>query len=220
MAAYVTDGRSSEQSSEYKRLYVDVTIELENAKYPNPNPHSSLEIFWSFCKLQPIGKYAQRRAYVQNLYADILLDLARIQKNAPVPRNWSKANDALTDKLTPVRAQWLKAKNFIAAASPDFENSIKESINSIESCLMIALSEPGGTLGKLIKKANLDPDIERLISQSYGLASNRSFVRHGGTDHSALTKDEALFFLEFAATCIVYITSKQKINAIGLEVKS
>ena len=210
MIAFVTDGRTQDQPSVYPDLYADVTLELEEAKYANPNPHKSLEVFWAFCKLQKLGTYADRRAYVDQLYADVLLDLKRIQRHAPSSKNWKKANEALADELSPVRSQWLKAKNFIFATAPDFENSIKESISAIESCLMVLLEEPTGTLGKIIKRAGLDPDIERLVSQAYGYASNRSFVRHGGTTPSTLTQAEAEFFLEFAGSCIVYITSKVK----------
>lgn len=191
MVAYATDERTSDQPVVYRDLYADVTIELEQAKYANPNPHKSLEVFYAFCKLQDMTTYASRRAYVAEIYYDILLDLKRIQKHAPSSKNWSKANEALADELTPVRTQWLKAKNFIYAVTPDFENSIKESINSIESCLMVLLSEPSGSIGKIIKKAELDPDIERLIGQAYGFTSNKSFVRHGGTTESCLTKAEA-----------------------------
>ena len=147
---------------------------------------------------------------MEELYADILLDLKRIQKHSPGSKAWNKANEALSDELTPVRAQWLKAKNFIYAPSPDYENSIKESISSVESCLMVLLNKPSATLGKIIKEAGLDPDIERLISQAYGYASNRAFVRHGGTEPSNLGKAEAEFFLEFAASSIVYLAARLK----------
>lgn len=210
MDAYATDSRTADQPRAYRDLYAEVTIELEETKYANPNPHKSLEIFYAFCKLQEMKTYASRRAYIEELYADILLDLKRIQRHTPSSRNWVKANDALADELTPIRAQWLKAKNFIYSATPDFENSIKESISSVESSLMVLLNEPNETLGKIIKKANLDADIERLINQAYGYTSNKDFVRHGGTVASNLTKAEAEFFLEFAATSIVYITQKLK----------
>ena len=210
MVAYATDGRTSNQPREYRDLYAEVLVELEEAKYANPNPHKSLEVFYAFCKLQEMKTYASRRAYVEELYADVLIDLKIVQRHAPAPKNWKKANEALSDELTPVRAQWLKAKNFIYASMPDFENSIKESINAVESCLMVLLNEPNSSLGKIIKQANLDTDIERLIGQAYGCASNKDFVRHGGTNASTLTKAEAEFFLEFAATSIVYITSKLK----------
>lgn len=208
MAAYATDGRTSEQPRAYRDLYAEVTIELEEAKYANPNPHKSLEVFYSHCKLKDMKTYASRRAYVEDLYADVLLDLKRQQRHGATPRNWKKANDALEDELSPVRKQWLKAKNFIFGAPPDYENSIKESINAVESCLMVLLKQPNGTLGKIIKQANLDPDIERLISQAYGFASNKDFVRHGGTNDSSLTKAEAEFFLELAASSIIYIAAK------------
>jgi hypothetical protein len=210
MVAYATDGRASDQPRAYRDLYAEVTIDLEQAKYANPNPHKSLEVFYAFCKLQEMKTYASRRVYVEEIYADILLDLKRIQKHAPSSKNWVKANEALSDELTPVRSQWLKAKNFIYSPTPDFENSIKESINSIESCLMILLNEPNGTLGKIVKQAGLDPDIERLVSQAYGYTSNKDFVRHGGTTESSLTKSEAEFFLDFSAAAIVYISAKLK----------
>lgn len=210
MIAFVTDGRTSDQPAQYRELYSMVQIVLEESKYAHPNPHKSLEVFWAFCKLQEMKTYASRRAYVEELYADILLDMKRIQAHKATPKGWSKANDVLEDDLTPVRVQWLKAKNFIFAPSPDFENSVKESINSVESCLMVLLDEPKGTLGKLIKQAGLDSDVERLISQAYGFASNKDFVRHGGTNASALGKEEAEFFLEFAGSAIVYITAKIK----------
>lgn len=210
MVAFATDGRTSDQPRLYRELYADVTIELEKAKYENPNPHKSLEVFYAHCKLQEMKKYAERRAYVEELYSDVLLDLKRVEHHAPNPRNWAKANDVLTDELSPVRTQWLKAKNFIFSKPPDYENSIKESISAVESCLMVLLQEPNGTLGKIIKQAKLDPDIERLVSQAYGYASNKDFVRHGGTEESKLTKAEADFFLDFSASSIVYITSKIK----------
>ena len=210
MIAYVTGERSDEQPHAYKNLYDEVYFELEDAHYENPNPHKSLEVFWSYCKLQGMDKYASRRAYVREIYSDILLELKRIQRHVASSRNWKKANDALDDELSPVRTQWLKAKNFVYSASPDYENAIKEAINSIESCLMVLLESPNGTLGKLIKSANLDADIERLISQAYGFTSNKDFVRHGGVSRQDIFKEEAEFFLELAATSIVYITAKLK----------
>lgn len=210
MIAYVTDGRTTDQPGRYKQLYDEVYLDLEESKYANPNPHKSLEVFWAFCQLQKMGTYASRRAYVQEIYSAILLELKRIQRHAPSSKNWEKAKDVLGDNLSPIRSQWLKAKNFIYAPSPDFENSIKESINSIESCLMVLLDAPNGTLGKIIKSAELDTDIERLISQAYGFASNKAYVRHGGIGKSGIGKEEAEFFLEFSATAIVYITSRLK----------
>ncbi len=203
MIAFVINGRTSDQPAADRELYGTVQVALQNAKYAHSNPHKSLDVFWAFCKLQEMKTYASRRAYVEELYSDILLDLKRIQAHKPASRTWIKANDALSNGLSPVRVQWLKVRNFIVTSTPDFENSIKKSISSVESCLMILLNEPNGTLGKLIKRAEFDDDIQRLVSQFYGVASNWAFVRHGGTEPSALGKPEAEFFLDFAASAIV-----------------
>jgi hypothetical protein len=210
MVAYVTDGREKSQPGRYKELYSTIHVGLEQEKYQHPNPHKSLELLWAHCKLKDLDTYASRRAYIDSLYADVLLDLKRIQMRKPISKAWTRANEVLEDELAPVRIQWLKAKNFIYAEPPDFENSVKESINSIESCLKILLKDSGGTLGKLIKSASLDAEIERLISQAYGLISNKDFVRHGGTAPSTLGKIEAEFFLDFCGSSIAYISAKLK----------
>jgi hypothetical protein len=49
---------------------------------------------------------------VDELYADVLLDLKRAARNEAPPKDRAKANEVLSGSLTPVRMQWLKAKNF------------------------------------------------------------------------------------------------------------
>ncbi len=206
MLAYATDRRTEDQPKKYQEMYIDLDVLIENAGYSNPNPYKTIELFWKDCG----GTWAERRELVGNIYADLLFDIGRKKRKQKEPRNWKDANNTLTDELASVRMQWLKAKNFIFASPPDFENSIKESVNAIESTLMILLNQPNGTLGKLIKTAGLDPDIEKLVSQAYGLASNKDFVRHGGIANQNISQLEAEFFLEFAASAIIYIRGKLK----------
>jgi hypothetical protein len=210
MGAYATDGRTSTQSHEYQTLYREVALDLEAAKYSNPNPFKSLETFYAHVKGSGMKKYEERRVYIAKLYEDVLLDLARAARNEEPSKQWTKANEVLQDEISPVRAQWLKAKNFTFGSAPDFENSVKESVSSIESTLRILLGKPTGTLGNLLKDGQLDKDVERLVSQAYGYASNRDGVRHGGTQPSTLTQVEAEFFLNFAAAAISYIATKIK----------
>ena len=206
MLAYATDGRTDEQPRQYQEAYIDLDVLTENAGYGNPNPYRTIEQFWKDCG----GTWAERRELIGNIYADLLFDIGRKRRKQKEPRNWKSANEALTDKLSPVRAQWLKAKNFIFTSPPDYENSIKESINSIESCLMILLNRPKDTLGKLINNQKIDPDIGKIISQVYGLSSNKDFVRHGGVQNQLIGQLEAEFFLDFAASAIIYIKGKLK----------
>lgn len=206
MLAYAIDGRTGEQPRQYQEAYIDLDVLIENEGYSNPNPYKTIEQFWKDCG----GTWAERRELIGNIYADLLFDIGRKKRKQKEPRNWKSANEALTDKLSPVRAQWLKAKNFIFTSPPDFENSIKESVNSIESCLMILLNQPKDTLGKLIKNPKIDPDIGKIISQVYGLSSNKDFVRHGGVQNQIIGQLEAEFFLDFAASAIIYIKGKLK----------
>ena len=204
MLAYATDSKTAEQPQQYQEMYIDLDVLIENSGYSNPNPYKTIELFWKDCG----GTWAERRELISKIYADLLFDIGRKKRKLKEPRNWESANKILTDKLTPIRAQWLKAKNFIFTSPPDYENSIKESVNSIESCLMILLNQPKGTLGKLIKNPNIDPDIGKIISQVYGLSSNKDFVRHGGVQNQVIGQLEAEFFLEFAASAIIYIKGK------------
>lgn len=208
MIAFVTGDRNPGQPAEYQELYYQLDVGLEDLGYPNPNPHRSLEAFWSFCKLKEMATYASRRAYVRELYADVLLEIERTLRRAKDPRHWKKANQELTDGLASVRRQWLKAKNFIYSTPPDYENSIKESINSIESALKILTGDSKSTLGQLLKKADVDQDIQRILSQVYGLVSNKAFVRHGATQAEDIGREEAEFFIELSAIAIVYLKGK------------
>jgi len=206
MLAYATDGRTDEQPQQYHITYVELDVLLEKEGYSNPNCYKTIEQFWGDCG----STWAKRRKLIGNIYADILFDIGRKKLKQQEPRNWKSANESLTDKLSPVRTQWLKAKNFIYESPPDYENSIKESVNSIESCLMILLNQPISSLGKLIKNQKIDSDISRIISQVYGLCSNKDFVRHGGVLNQSIGKFEAEFFVEFAASAIIYIKEKLK----------
>lgn len=198
----------NEAMARYSELYVDVDLKLNKLGYEHINPHRSLRSIWSFSKTQGLETYMERRKYIRELYEDIVFDIQRTAAGEKEARNWKKADEAIGDGLAPVRAQWLKAKNFIYGAPPDFENSIKESINSVESTLKILLDRPKGTLGQLVTKAEIDPDIARLISGAYGMVSNKDFVRHGGTKRQDLGTEEAEFFLELAAIAIIYLKAK------------
>ena len=104
MIAYVTGERKDTQPAEYQELYYQLDVDLEELEYPNPNQHKSLESFWSFCKSKEMKNYASRRAYVRDLYADVLLDIERTIRKAKDPRKWKQANQELADELTPIWA--------------------------------------------------------------------------------------------------------------------
>lgn len=214
MIAYATDGRTEDQPKEYQELFIDLDVLLDEAGYSNPNKFKTIEAFYDACG----STWALRRKLVGEIYSEVIVDIGRQKRAAKEPRNWSKANASLNDRLTPIRNQWQKAKNFIYSTPPDYENSIKESINSVESCLKVLANDTSSTLGQLIKKQDaLDPDITKLISSAYGMISNKDFVRHGGISPQPLSDTEAIFFLEFAASAIVYLVAKAKADSKSSE---
>ncbi|MCT0254082.1 hypothetical protein [Synechocystis sp. CS-94] len=212
MIAYATDGRTESQPKEYQELFIDLDVLLDKAGYSNPNEFKTIEAFYGACG----STWASRRKLVGEIYSDVIFDIGRRKRTAKEPRNWLIVNALLNenDQLTPIQNQWLKAKNFIYSTPPDYENSIKESINSVESCLKVLRNDKSSTLGQLIKKqSNLDADIIKLISSAYGMLSNKDFVRHGGTSPQPLNEAEATFFLEFAASAIIYLVAKSKADS-------
>ncbi len=91
MVAYVTNGRTEEQPREYKSIYIDTLINLEKLGYENPNMFKTLEEFWGICKLR-FPTYAERRAFVNEIYGDISLDIARKLRQEPEPKEWVRTN--------------------------------------------------------------------------------------------------------------------------------
>jgi hypothetical protein len=197
------------QSHGYKICYSEIWGILKELKWENSNPHKCLESFELYCS-KNFNSDLEKTVYIEGLYADILLEIDYLQRRANPSKHWKQTHDLLKDELEPVDRQWQKAKDFIYAANPDYENAIKEAINSIESCLKILLNEPIKTLGYLIKSDKIDADITKLVSQAYGIASNKNGIRHGGTSIENLSKDEAEFFLDFCAIAIIYIIAKLK----------
>lgn len=209
MIDYVTDGRNNSQPKEYRELYYILEDELEEAGYSNPNPHSSLEELWSYCKATgELDTYASRRTYVRDLYSEVIREIQQARKQTRVPRNWHMAEAVLIDEFMPIRYQWSKAKRFLEVQPPDYENAIKEAVNSIESALKIITGNTNATMGQLVKQVDIDEDIQRILSQTYGLVSNKAFVRHGAIEQQQVDRYDAEFFVELAATAIIYLKNK------------
>ena len=79
-----------------------------------------------------MGKYAERRVYINDLYSDVLLDLERHAQGEEDPAYWQQANDALQDVASPhVRTQWLKAKNYIYTSPPDLAVELDQRVDQL-----------------------------------------------------------------------------------------
>jgi hypothetical protein len=84
--------------------------------------------------------------------------------------------------------------------SPDYRNSIKESISAVEAACQAVAGQPSASLGdclKAIKKAReLHPAFEGALIKLYGYTSDASGIRHAMTDAGVeVTQADAQFML-------------------------
>jgi len=112
----------------------------------------------------------------------------------------------------PVRTHLRRGLELLAdRKSPDYRNSIKESISAVESLVGTVLGEKG-TLGQLIKKLEteigLHPALRTAFSNLYGYTSDEDGIRHAIMEAKTVGFDEAKFFLVVCSAFVNFVDSK------------
>jgi hypothetical protein len=104
--------------------------------------------------------------------------------------------------------------------TPDYRNSIKESISAIESLAKVISTNDkdslGGALNKIKGKINLHPSLERGFKQIYGYTSDADGIRHALTEESTCDFEDAKYMLVSSSAFINYLIIKA--NKAGIEV--
>ena len=122
--------------------------------------------------------------------------------------------DALNNKYKPVYEHLSKANKFLAdRESPDYENSIKESISAVEAICEILTGIKGkeATLGKMLKKIEengiaIHSGLKSAFSTLYGYTSDANGIRHAGDiGGKSSTFEEAKFMLVSCSAFINYL---------------
>lgn len=92
--------------------------------------------------------------------------------------------------------------------NPDFRNSIKESISSVESLSAILTGEKG-TLGQLLKRLEqhktLPGSIKSAYSALYGYTSDANGIRHALLEKSDLSLADARYMLVVCSAFVNYV---------------
>lgn len=107
--------------------------------------------------------------------------------------------------------------------SPDYRNSIKESISAVESICRIIVGDGSATLGKAIGKLQSSGQIElhgsfkEAISRLYGWTSDAEGIRHSLQDKETLDFEDAKFMLVMCSGFVNYL--RVKANKAGITVK-
>jgi hypothetical protein len=83
--------------------------------------------------------------------------------------------------------------------SPDFRNSIKESISSVEAVCRLIADSQSDTLGAAVKKISsktpLHPAFEQALLKLYGFTSDEGGIRHALLEETSLSYADAKFML-------------------------
>lgn len=96
--------------------------------------------------------------------------------------------------------------------TPDYRNSIKESISAIESLVGLEISTSGGTLGQLLKKLesekSLHPALTSAFGKLYGYTSDEGGIRHALMEADSNDYHDAKFMLVACSAFTNYINGK------------
>lgn len=95
--------------------------------------------------------------------------------------------------------------------TPDYRNSVKESISAVE-CLVGAVVGEKGTLGQLIKKLEdeieLHPALQSAFRSLYGYTSDAGGIRHALLEAENVGFEDAKFFLVVCSAFINFVEEK------------
>lgn len=95
--------------------------------------------------------------------------------------------------------------------SPDYRNSIKESISAVESICKIVTQDDKASLGQALKKIkHLPPTLQLSMDKLYGYTSREDGIRHAMLEESNLSYIDAKFMLVACTNFINYLIEKTK----------
>lgn len=105
--------------------------------------------------------------------------------------------------------------------SPDYRNSIKESISAVESICKMITQNPKGTLGKCLNEMENHVEIHSALKDGfkklYGYTSDSNGIRQALMEEPNLDFEDAKFMLVSCSAFINYLISKATKSGIDLD---
>lgn len=139
-------------------------------------------------------------------------EIAEIEKALSVP-----------DSLKPIKIHLKTALDLLAdRTSPDYRNSIKESISAVEALCKIIIKNDKATLRDAIetiekgKKMKMHPALGRAFKELYSYTNAAEGIRHGLSDEPNLDLEDARFMLVSCSAFINYLIVKSSKAGINL----
>jgi len=125
----------------------------------------------------------------------------------------SEIEEALQTPLKPVRAHLEKSLELLSdKKSPDYRNSIKESISAVEAICRLITKNDKATLGQALKevetKIALHGALKKGFSSLYGCTSSADGIRHALLKEAKLNFEDAKFMLVSCSAFVNYLIAK------------
>lgn len=131
---------------------------------------------------------------------------------------------ALESPLKPVNDHIKRALDLLSdRESPDYVNSVKESISAVESICRIITGDENVTLGKCLNKleregrVQLHGALKRGFSSLFGYTSSEGGIRHGSVREADVDFDLAKFMLVSCSAFVNYLVSASSKAGITFE---
>lgn len=118
------------------------------------------------------------------------------------------------DEFSPVQVHLNSAiELFSDRKSPDYRNSIKESISAVESYCKISTGDDKATLKlaleKFCNKNNIHPALQKAFNNLYGYTSDANGIRHALLENDNLNQEDAKFMLVACSAFLNFLKQKE-----------
>jgi len=119
-------------------------------------------------------------------------------------------DEAVSIAADPVRIHLEAALGLLSdRTTPDFRNSIKESISAVESVVRLNTGESSVGISNALKKLpGLHPALREALSKLYGFTSDSDGIRHALMDEPTVTYEDAKFMLVVCSAFTSYLRTK------------
>jgi hypothetical protein len=123
---------------------------------------------------------------------------------------------------TPLRAVHLHLNTALGHLgdrhSPDYRNSIKESISAVEALVNLINGTTSDTLGKALKRLNVEahPALADAFGKLYGYTSDADGIRHAAMDEPDLKFEDAKYMLVACSAFVNYLIAKAAASGVTL----
>ncbi len=172
-------------------------IEFVADNFPYPDGKEAFVQGCNFSLEREVSAYRFANGLITPITDEVQIaevDLALVAPKSPVRTHLRRALELLSDR-----------------ASPDYRNSIKESISAVESLVSTVLGEKG-TLGQLVKKLEeeigLHPALRTAFSSLYGYTSDEDGIRHAILESKNVVFEDAKFFLVVCSAFVNFVEGK------------